>query len=160
MPAFDEIMLFYSNSEFEIEILIKEGSTVYIEDSKILLVNLTSVSITTYNDTASPAGYVNLYTMDQPVDKISSKAAFHLIKDVTVDFATLTSGHGFTDYELTKIGIGGTTFDVTRTSISLENIIARRIAASRSTGIFLYLTYLQTKTLTLSKISDFIYRKC
>ncbi|CAI2375458.1 unnamed protein product [Moneuplotes crassus] len=155
-PVFDEILLHFSNSESDVKVYIKEGTTNFIEDSKIFIINMTSIEITTYNDTSAPAGYATIYSTDQAQTEISMKAAFNLMKDVTVDLSTITAGQGFSDYELQKIGTSGATFEATRTSITISHFVGRRIAASTQSGVFASFIYLQTKTFTLKNIDFYL----
>ena len=157
MPAFNEILVHFSNSESELEVLIKEGTTTFVQDSKIFLVNMKSIVVSTYNESASPAGLATIYSIDQSQEKISLKAAFHLSKGVDVDLSPILTAASLSAAELLKIQISGAAFEAIRTSITLDHIVARRIATTYSTGVFINLIYLQEKILTLSKKPNIQY---
>lgn len=94
---------------------------------------------------------VTITSTDSSINGISSKANFHIMKDLTQDTTSVVSTGNFTSYELNKIGRNGDTFHTVRSSITISNISAYRIAASTESGVFIYLLYLQDRTMTLSK---------
>ncbi|CAI2370007.1 unnamed protein product [Moneuplotes crassus] len=111
-----------------------------------------SVVVSTYNETDSPAGFVTIYSTDQPQQKISSKAIFHLMKDITISLDSILANANLTNEEFQKVRKTESVFEVTRTSITLDHIIARRIAASTASGVFVTLINLQQKTMTLKNM--------
>jgi len=82
--AFIEIISQFSNSEANITIYIKEKTTNYLEDSKIFLINIPSVSIQTYSEYGETPGSATIITTDSEVEILSSKALFNLVKSTTV----------------------------------------------------------------------------
>lgn len=150
-PVFAEILKQHSHTNREINVYVKEGTVMYIQDANVQIVNMKLITINTYSNTSIPGGMATIYSIDTPQEYLSTKAAFHIIKNITVDLATIISGGSFTTSELSVIGKTGAAFEVIQTSITVNNIIAKRIASSTSSGVFLYLIYLQTKTMTLSK---------
>ena len=149
-PVFSELTNHLSHTETEATIYVKEGTELYIEDGTSVVLNMTKVSITTYSDTSSTPSSTNVITTDSTVTPISQKAAFHIMKNFTVDIDALITGRDFTDSEFTVIGKSEGTFEVVRSSISIQNIVARRKPTSTTTGTFLNLIYLQNKDLELS----------
>lgn len=152
-PVFSEILKHYSHSEIEANIYIKEGADLFIEDSNVYFVHLKLISIDTYSDSDDFPGMASITSIDTPQDLLSSKAGFHIIKNITVDLEVIITEGNFTESESFIIGRTGAAFEVIRTSISINNIIAKRISSSLRSGVFLYLIYLQQKTMTLSKFN-------
>ena len=153
-PAFFEIMKFHSHTQREVTVFIKEGTENTVEDSTIYVINLKLVTINTYSDLLIPGGVATIITTDVPQVEINPKAAFHIIKNSSIDLNLIISQGSFSTTELLVIGKSGAAFEVIRTSITINNIICRRKASSTKTGVFLYLIYLQYRTMTLSKFSQ------
>ena len=124
---------------------------MYIEDSSIFILNITLVTITSYSDSLDPPGMATITTTDFPIKGISSKAAFHIAKDITLNRKSVITNGNFTSYEVLNIRQGGRTFNVVRSSITLAKLYVYRIADSIQSGMFIFLVYLQNRTMTLSK---------
>ena len=150
-PVFAEILKHHSHKDRRITVFLKENTNVYIEDSSSYILNITRVTITSYSDISNFPGMAKITTIDSLTNGISSKAAFHISKDLTLDVQNIVSSGAFNSYEIGSIGRSGDTFQVVRSSITLQNIAAYRIAASTGSGVFIYLLYLQNRTITLSK---------
>ena len=150
-PVFTEILKHHSHQDRDIIIYLKENTNIYIEDSSSYILNITRVTITSYSAISTSPGMTTITTIDSLTNGISSKAAFHISKDLTLDIGSVVTSGTFSSYEVGSIGRSGDTFQVVRSSITLQNIVANRIAASTGTGVFIYLLYLQDRTIILSK---------
>ena len=149
--SFIEIISLFSNSDIDITIYIKEETITYLEDSKIYLINIPSVIIKTYSENGDNSGSATMITTDSEVEILSSKASFNLVKSITVDISSILSSSNLTTEELQIAGRQGDTFQLVRSSISINNLIVRREAASLDSGTFLFLIYLQNNSIYLSK---------
>ena len=155
-PIFVEILNQHSHTAREVNVYIKEGTSTYLEDSNAYFINITLVKISTYTTGANPPGMATIITTDMAQSKVSSKAAFNLVKNFTLDINSIIVGRNFTAGEIKLIGGAGNTFQVVRSSITVENIIAKRQATVKYNGLFLFLIYLQDKTLKLCKSLNII----
>ena len=149
-PVFAEVLKHVSHHDYSIYVWIKEETTVFIEDSKIHIINMTKVNFSTYSESDDPPKYATLMATDSSVENLSAKAAFHVIKNMTLDVASVISAGNFSDTELEVLGREGETFHVSRTSISFSNFYWRRQASNSTSGRFIFLSYLQDKSLALS----------
>ena len=155
-PVFSELTNHFSHTETEATIYVKEGTLLYIEDSKAVVLNMTKVTVTTYSDSGSDAGSANIMTTDSAITPISEKAAFHIMKDFTFDVDSLIAGRSFSAVELSLIGRSGSTFEVVRSSFTIENFDWKRQAAVTTSGTFINPIYLQNNDLVLSKSDKII----
>jgi len=141
--AFVEIINHFSHSDIDIIIYIKEETITYLEDSKIYLINIPSVTIQTYSENGDTSGSATMITTDSEVEILSFKASFNLIKSTTVDISSILSSSNLTAEELQIAGRQGDTFQLVKSSISINSLIVRRKSASLDSGTFLFLIYLQ-----------------
>lgn len=148
----------FSHKNTPINIFIKEDSVVYLEDSKIFLVNITKISISTYNTQASREGEVTVVTTDFEVEQRSSKAGLHLVENLDFDLDSEVIGpegtegeEGLTEYELGLVGREGDSFQVVRGGLEIENLKVNRLSQVAGSGNFIFAIYQQQKEVTLSK---------
>ncbi|CAI2373804.1 unnamed protein product [Moneuplotes crassus] len=152
-PVFAEILKQHSHKDRKVSIFIKEGANVFIQDSTAFFINVTQVSVSTYNQNSISQGMATITTTDAIVEGLSKKAAFHLMKDLTLDIGSVVSAGNFSDAEVGSIGRGGDTFQCVRTSLEMSKIVARRIAKTTTSGVLIYLLYLQRKEIKISKLT-------
>jgi len=150
-PVFAEILKHHSHTEREITVYLKEGTNTYIEDSSAYFLNLTSVTITSYSEDSTDPDFATITSKDSAVSGISSKSAFNIVKDLTLDTSSVVTGGNFTSYEEGSIGRSGDTFHVVRTSLYMNKITAKRQASVSTSGVLIYLLYLQDKIVDLRK---------
>ena len=148
--AFIEIMGQFSNSDSEITIYIRENTTVYIEDSSVFLLDLGLLTIDTYADSSTENNMATIVTTDSSTTKLSPKSAFNIVKNITVDIQIKIAEGAFTEEEAAIVGRGEDTFQLVRSPITINNIIARREAQSSITGVFIKAIYLQNKYIRIS----------
>ena len=111
-PVFAEILKHISHSNLSISIWVKEGTTLMVEDSQIFIFNISEVSISTYSDINSNPGYATLISSDLPVEKLSKKSKFNIIKNTDLNVTDAISKGNFSSYELENLGRSGETFQV------------------------------------------------
>ena len=111
-PVFAEILKQMSHSNLSISIWVKEGTTLMVEDSQIFIFNITEVNISTYSDINSNPGYATLVSTDLPVEKLSKKSKFNIIKNTDLNVTDAISKGEFSNYELENLGRIGETFQV------------------------------------------------
>ena len=150
-PVFAEILKHHSHTNREIMVYLKEGTNTYIEDSSIFVINMESITVSSYSDVGSSSDSATITTTDLPVNGISSKAMFHLVKDVTLDVNSIIAAGAFTPYELSTLGRTGDAFQIVRSSFYMSNVVAKRQASNPFIGVFIYLLNLQNKIFDLSK---------
>ncbi|CAI2378198.1 unnamed protein product [Moneuplotes crassus] len=155
-PVFVEILKQHSHKDYNISIYVMENTNTFIEDSTSYIINITKVFISSYNDAGISQGMATITTTDSSVNEISQKAAFHLMKNATLDIASVLSGGNFTDYELDTAGRTGDGFHIIRSSFEMTKIIARRVAKSWTEGYFIYLLYLQNRDFTLRDMEFYV----
>jgi len=111
-PVFAEILKHMSHSDLSISIWVKEGTTLTVEDSQIFIFNITEVSISTYSDISSNPGYATLISTDLPVEKLSKKSKFNIIKNTDLNVSDAISKGDFSDIEIAFLGRTGDTFQI------------------------------------------------
>ena len=147
-PVFAEILNEFSHSSESLNVYVKEETTVFIDDSTIFIINITEVAITTYTDSGSDPTSATLVTTEDPQTHISERAVLHLLSDTSLDLADVIAAGNFTSTELGTLGRSGDTFHISRSSLTISNFIVNRYAVTDS-GFFLYLSYLQSRKLTM-----------
>jgi len=123
------------------------------------VVNITAISIQSYSDTSNIPGKATIITTEISQPGLSGRATFNIIKDITQNLTAVIDGRPFLEYELGFIGNTGDGFQIIRSTISMENIIARRQAVNKKNGIFISLLNLQEKYIILSKKFYLIFRE-
>ena len=150
-PVFAEILKHMSHSDLSISIWVKEGTTLTVEDSQIFIFNITEVSISTYSDISSNPGYATLISTDLPVEKLSKKSKFNIIKNTDLNVSDAISKGDFSDIEIAFLGRTGDTFQIWRSSFTMSNFTVKRFSNDLNIGLFLFPIYFQERALTLSK---------
>ena len=155
-PALAEILNYFSHTDKEVSIYLKEGTenSVYLEDATAYFLNLTTVSILSYSDSSpSSPGKAFLITTDNSIEKLSKKAAFHIMKSFNLEISSVigSPNSDLSDNEKVLIENTANSFMVVRTSLSIKDVIIKRKASTIEGGLLFYMIYLQRKTMTLSK---------
>lgn len=158
-PALAEILKHLSNQEVSVSVYLKANTITYLEDSTVFVVNMTAFTLQSYTDTGTTTEKATITTTEIAQPGLSGRATFNIMKDVTINVTVATEGQPFLDEELRFIGREGDGFQVIRSTISMENIIARRQANDKTSGFFIFLIYLQQKSLILSKDMNLTFRK-
>jgi ABC-type antimicrobial peptide transport system permease subunit len=85
--VFLEILNFYSNTDSNVSIFIKEYTKNQLLHNTNYVVNMTNVNIQTYTDdlTKSIPGPAELVFTDKDVDIISKQTRFNIVKDLSVN---------------------------------------------------------------------------
>jgi len=149
-PVFAEILNEFSHSSESLNVYVKEGTIVFIDDSTSLIINIYELSITTYSELGSDPAPATLVTSEDARTHISQRALFHLMSDTSLDTAGVIAAGTFSETEQNGINKGGDTFYVSRSSFSISNFIVHRYALLDE-SVFVYLSYLQSKKFTMSK---------
>ena len=149
--VFAEILKHLSHQDILISIYLKEDTNVFIEDSTSFAINITEIKIQSYTFTSRTPQKATIITTVLPQPGLSGRAAFHIMKDVSLNLTAVIEGRPFLDYEINTIGRQGDGLQIIRSSISMDNIIARRQAIDKMNGVFIFLLYLQEKTIRLGK---------
>ena len=158
-PVFSEILKHISHQQISISVFLKENTNTFLEDSSAFIINITAINIQSYSDTINIPDKATIITTESAQPGLSGRAAFNIVKDVSQNISAVILGKPFLDYELKFIGRTGDGFQVVRSTIALENIIARRQAIDKMNGVFIYLLYLQQSYLILSKKLNLMFRE-
>ena len=151
-PVFSELLKIHSHHTISIVAYLKENTNIFLEDSNAFVINITEFNFMTYTDTIGLPGKATIITTEIAQPGISKRAAFHIMKNDYQNITGAIQGRPFLDYELKSIGRAGDAFQIVRSSILMNNIVAKRQAIDKMNGVFIFLLYLQTKTMRLGKI--------
>lgn len=147
--AASEILNYYSHSEHEVSIFMKDG---YIEMDTFYFINLTSVKIAAHPDYELIGKRAQIVFTSQTQPGISEKAKVHLLTNADIDPSAIIAAGSFSSTELSLLERQKFGFMLSRTSINIENIDFYGMELS-------YLViplYLQEKELRLGKYSTSI----
>ena len=87
-----------------------------IEDSKGFFINITQINFLPYTEAQDSSGAATIITTEYPIEGISKKAGFHLMKNVDLNFTEAIESGNLTSYEKQFIGNEGNTFQAVRSN--------------------------------------------
>lgn len=151
--VFSEILNFHSHRDVNLTVLFKEGADVFVNDNVAYVLNITSVTLTSYSDGSATPARATLVPTRASLPTQSGKVAFSIVRNTELRLADALQRSAFTAYERQLLG-GVATFRVVRSSILLANIDARREVVDYDyQAVFVFLVYLQTRWLDVRQAS-------
>ena len=122
------------------------------------ILNITSVSISTYTDKSSVTEKAILIPTTTTQSTVSSKAAFYLHNSYTLSLTEALDNSEFSGNEKGQLTATKRYMKVVRSSITFSNVnVMHTDFSSNSASILIDLMYLQDKKLTISKYSTFYH---
>jgi hypothetical protein len=121
-PVSYEILRLFSHSRYNLTILIKDGTKVYIEDDTNFFMSMGSVTISTYSWYPSNSGKALIVPTTIPQTDISGRNAFHVLKNIDLPIEEIISMGNYDESVLQKIKRTGTTFQIVQTNFSIKNV--------------------------------------
>lgn len=148
--AASEILNFYSHSEGEVEVYIKDVS---LELDTFYVLNMTSVFILSHPEYLERRKNANLLGTKQALTGVSKKARLHLLVHAEVDPEKFISQGEYEDIELSQLSSEDFGFLVSRTRFQMSNINVY----SDESEVFIVASYLQHRELRLGKFWSFFW---
>lgn len=144
--VFSEILNYFSHSDKEITIYLKENTNVYLEDELNYLLNMTSVTITSYSEVTTTAERATLIGTRIAQPGINTNASFSILQNTDIRLSAKISEGTLTAEEIAVIGSSIVTVTVVRTSLFLNNIdCIREVVDYEYSSTFFHFVYLQDK---------------
>lgn len=146
-----EVLYLYSYSNVDFKIFIKDGSNLYIEDGSNFVLNISSISLLTYNAGIGLETYLIPTTIAQ--FGVTEKAAFHLLKHTDINPVDQVNAGTYTTANRKLILDSDATFIVFASSIYIDGVnVQREIDDSNSAVTFLIPVNLQDNWVSFSKL--------
>ena len=150
---FIELLNYHSNQDKSVAIYLKENQNHYIEDGTSFILNITNVTMTTYSDEDIVVSRAKLIPTRIVQSAENYKTAFSLLANTTLMLDEVVSEGGYTEAEKFALNSGAITIFTLRSNTYIDNLDVERdpIDLGQST-IFLYVAYLQDKTLQVTNV--------
>ena len=149
--VFVELLNHHSNQDKSVTIFLKEKQNYYIEDGMNYILNITSVTITSYSDELGNSGRARLVPthVAQPAQ---SKTIFNLLTNTSLMLDSAINQGNYTDAEVLTLGGQVTLFSV-RSSVQVDNLDIERETDNTGRVVTLFsLVYLQDKTMRITNV--------
>ena len=144
--AFSEILNNFSHSSSNLTIYLKENAQIFTNDNTNYIINMTSVTIKSYSDTSNLPGKAILIPTQIELPTTSDKTLFHILDNLNLNLNEVIQAGSLSSYEVGLITTIKSTFSVTRTNFSMNNIIALRQPEDNIIRwFFLFFVYLQDR---------------
>ena len=150
---FIELLNYHSNQDKSVAIYLKENQNHYIEDGTSFVLNITNVTITTYSNEDTAIFRAKLIPTRIIQSAENYKTAFSLLANTTLMLDEVVTEGGYTEAEQFALNSGAITIFTLRSNTYIDNLDVERdpIDLGQST-IFLYVAYLQDKTLQVTNV--------
>ena len=150
---FIELLNYHSNQDKSVAIYLKENQNHYIEDGTSFILNITNVTMTTYSDEDIVVSRAKLIPTRIIQSAENYKTAFSLLANTTLMLDEVVTEGGYTEAEQFALNSGAITIFTLRSNTYIDNLDVERdpIDLGQST-IFLYVAYLQDKTLQVTNV--------
>ena len=148
--AFSELLNFHSHRNVSMSIYFKENSEIYIEDDVNFILNITSVTISSYSDTSSTPSSTTLIPTQITQPTTSKKVAFTILTNTNILLNETIQKGTFTSNQIKSINRGKTTFMVAMSNVYFKNINAWRDSVDISTQtMFIYTISMNDKIIDM-----------
>jgi len=120
--ATSEILNYYSFTDVNINIYLKENARVYVEEDKAYFFRMNTVTVTSYSDTSDDPGRALIVETSIAQPSMSAKASFHLLKhtDINITSALATGGYGITTFS--SLNQNKKTFNIIESNFTIHNV--------------------------------------
>ena len=152
--AFSEIVNQFSNSNASVYVYIKAGTDNYIEDSTAFILNIASVTVTTYTDNSTTAVSATVTGTKLTQPHVNAKAQFSILNNTSVDYSQAVSAGTLSAHELNFLEIQVSTFFVARSNFNITNIDGFRYSVDIGQNtFFVFFTSLASQTVSIQNSS-------
>jgi len=152
--AFSEIVNQFSNSNANVYVYIKAGTDNYIEDSTAFILNITSVTVTTYTDNSTTAVSATVTGTKLIQPHVNTKAQFSILNNTSVGYSQAVSAGTLSAHELNFLEIQVSTFFVARSNFNITNIDGFRYSVDIGQNtFFVFFTSLASQTVSIQNSS-------
>ena len=150
-----EILNHHSNQDKEVNIYLKENTSIYIEDDTNYFINITSVSLSSYSDISDSPTKATLIATRIQQSGMSKKAAFKFLQNDELRLNEVIAESGITQHEIDQLNFPKKTVYFDRCNYSMDNLNVIRQIIDLGTEIwFMYPIYLQHRLMKITN-TDF-----
>ena len=124
--AFSEVLNEYSHKSVNITIFIKEFSILYIQDDINFILNVTSLTITSYSDFSNSPSKAIIIPTESSQQGLSQRSAFNLLKNTDLQLNEVLVSSTFSYLQKLLILKDSVTFKIAMSNFYFNNIDVRR----------------------------------
>ena len=150
--ATSEILNYYSFTDVNINIYLKENARVYVEEDKAYFFRMNTVTVTSYSDTSDNPRRALIIETSITQPSMSAKASFHLLKhtDIDITSALVTGEYGSTTFSY--LNQNKKAFNIIESNFTIHNVnvYSEEIDYNRDTT-FMQAYLLQNRNIIISK---------
>ena len=151
--AASEILNYYSFTNVDINIYLKENARVYIEEDTTYFFRMKTVTVTSYSDTSDDPGRALIVQTSIAQPSISAKASFHFLKHTDINITTSLITGEYEDTTFSSLNFPRRIFRIVETNFTIHNVNAYSEEVDYNRDTFFMQAYmLQNRDITISKL--------